>query len=77
MSIFRGVIFKNYKKFQNSNIVFLTIFRAAIPIIFIFGFFSAVKKDFLEESKNGHFKNVQNRNLMGSLNAVFYGWNRC
>ena len=55
MSNFRGSFSKIFKNFNIPTLFFLTIFRAEIPNIFVFGFFSAVKKDYLEESKNGHF----------------------
>jgi hypothetical protein len=59
MSNFRGSFSKILKNSNISTLVFLTIFRAAIPNNFVSRFFSAHKKDYLEESKNGHFKNVQ------------------
>jgi hypothetical protein len=54
-----GGHFRNLLKLHNYNFYFLTIFSATIPLVFISRFFSAPKKHFFEEPKNGHFKNVQ------------------
>jgi len=44
---------------------FRTGFSATFHRLFISRFFSAAKKDFLEESKNGHAINVQNQKVKG------------
>jgi len=53
-------------------LAFLTIFRATHIYMFVPGFFSAAKKDFVEEFKNGHLLHVQKQNLMRSFKRVFY-----
>ena len=59
MSNFKGSVYKILKIFNIPILCFLTIFNALIKDFSLSRFFSAVKKDYLEESKNGHFKNVQ------------------
>ena len=51
-------------------LAFLTIFSAMTILIFISGFFSAAKKHFVEDFKNGHLLHVQNQNLMRSFKWV-------
>ena len=58
---------KKYKKYCNFVFQNHTDFSATIPILLVPRFFSAVKKHFLKEIKNGHAINVQNQNLMRSL----------
>ena len=59
MSNFRGSFYNFLKNLNIPTLFFLTIFQSGNSKHIISGFFSAHKKDYLEESKNGHFKNVQ------------------
>jgi|LakMenE18May11ns_1017448.scaffolds.fasta_scaffold8718982_1 hypothetical protein len=59
--------FKKYKKYCNFVFQNHTDFSAPVQIHLVPRFFSAAKKHFLEEIKNGHAINVQNQNLMRSL----------
>jgi hypothetical protein len=47
-------IFKKSKKIQKFIYNFLTDYAAINNNLFVPGFFSAAKKDYLEEFKNGH-----------------------
>jgi hypothetical protein len=51
---FETRIFKNSKKIQKFIYKILTDYAAINNNNFIPGFFSAAKKDYLEELKNGH-----------------------
>ena len=63
---------KNINNLKFSLLWFLTIFSETIILFFSSRFFSAAKKDSIEEFKNGHLLHVQNQNLMRSFKLVFY-----
>jgi hypothetical protein len=58
---------KKYKKCCKIVFQIHTVFSVPDQTYLVSRFFSAAKKHFLKEIKNGHAINVQNQNLMRSL----------